>query len=155
MMVDTIELLHEDVGDALRDIAFRRAARGQSLAQLEEAVAAQLNRVGVDVTVMKVTRPDPASSPDNDYRVDWQSKAGGPYEHQHFALTEPEGDWYVERYDRNGTTAKTAWKCGEGHARDLVAATVRRGEIARITPPPGATQEQLSRFTSLGRVELI
>lgn len=152
MFANTIDLLHRDVGDALRDIEFRRSAHGLPLTGLREAVAAQLHRVGVDVTVVEVTRPDP-SRPINDFRVVWQSKAGGPYEEQHFGLTIPKDGWYVERWDPSGTEAKTSWLCGSGDAQDLVAATVHRGEIARVRPPVNAAADEIAAIYKLGRVE--
>ena len=152
MFADTIDLLHRDVGDALRDTEFRRAAQGLSLGQLREAVAAQLQRVGVDVTVVDVTRPDP-SLPINDFRVVWQSKAGGPYEEQHFGLTIPNEGWYVERWDESGTKAKTTWMCGALEACELVSATLRRGEIARVRPSPSASADEIAAMRKLGKVD--
>ena len=88
-------------------------------------------------------------------RVGWRCLSLSSLEHQHFTLTEPEGGWYVERYDRVGTSAKTAWRREVGDAQDLVAATIRRGEIAHVMPPHDAPEEHLARLKGLGRVELV
>jgi hypothetical protein len=153
MFVNTSDFLHTDVGDALRDLDFRRAARGLSLVQLREAVTEQLQRLGVEVTVVDVTQPDPSALPDNDYRIDWQSKAGGPNEHQHFGLNIPEEGWYVERWNPAGIKAKTSWKCSALGAMDLIRATIRRGEIARVQAPADTPESELAAMYRLGRVE--
>jgi hypothetical protein len=151
---NTIDLLRQDVGDALRDIEFRRFAQGRSLGQLREAVTAQLERLRVDVTVVDVTKQDP-SLPINDFRLMWQSKAGGPYEEQHFSLTIPNEGWYVERWDQSGTKAKTSWMCGMLDAQELVSATIRRGETARVRPSPSASAGEVAAMHKLGRVEAL
>jgi hypothetical protein len=85
--VNIIEILKGKIGDTLRDRDFLARTDGLSLDHFRDAAQQELKKRGIDVTVIALQKA-PVGAP-NDLIFQWQSAAGGEYEHQWFSRDNP------------------------------------------------------------------
>lgn len=85
--IDIIEVLKGQIGDTLRDPDFLARTDGLSLDQFHDAAQNELRKRDIDVAVIAV-RAAPAGAP-NDLFFQWQSPAGGEFQHQWFSRENP------------------------------------------------------------------
>ena len=79
-----VELLHTDIGEALRSAGFQAAACRIPSDLLRQAAAEELAAMKIEVTVIDVGAA-PEGTPGG-YVITWQPPSGGPFQKQRFRL---------------------------------------------------------------------
>jgi hypothetical protein len=73
---NVVDLMHEQIGEALREPAFRVLFNTVEKDRWEAVVGEQLARRNVKVSVLSVTKA-PEGVKQGEYILDWQPEAGG------------------------------------------------------------------------------
>lgn len=73
---NVVDLLHEQIGEALREPEFRELFNAVGRDRWEKVVGEQLSRRGIRVAVLSVAKVSEGVD-EGEFIVDWQPEAGG------------------------------------------------------------------------------